>query len=74
MNHHPQPSKSPSSTTIGIIADTHGRLRAEAVTALAGSDYIPGSAGPRRFTLPVTCAILTLSPNMMDAQIIHLPI
>lgn len=32
----------------------------------------PGSAGPRRFTLPVTVAILTIEGDTLDAQIVHL--
>jgi putative phosphoesterase len=32
----------------------------------------PGSAGPRRFTLPVTLARLTVRPEGLDAAIIHL--
>ena len=32
----------------------------------------PGSAGPRRFKLPVTVAILQLSAGRMDAEIKHL--
>jgi predicted phosphodiesterase len=32
----------------------------------------PGSAGPRRFTLPVTLARLTVRPEGLDAAIVHL--
>ncbi|AZR42011.1 metallophosphoesterase family protein [Marinobacter salarius] len=49
---------------IGVIADTHSKMRPEALEALKGSDLIlhagdvlyfnPGGAGPRRFTLPIT--------------------
>jgi len=63
---------------IGVISDTHGLLRPEALAALRGADRIihagdiggpemlagleerdgvlwfnPGSAGPRRFSLPI---------------------
>lgn len=31
---------SPTSLTVGLISDTHGLLRAEALAALRGSDYI----------------------------------
>src|ERR1043166_918279 len=33
----------------------------------------PGSAGPRRFSLPVTVAILNLAGAKIDARIIDLP-
>jgi hypothetical protein len=32
----------------------------------------PGSAGPRRFTLPITVARLTLRKGGLDAAIVHL--
>ena len=32
----------------------------------------PGSAGPRRFALPVTIAFLDLGPNGLDANIVLL--
>jgi hypothetical protein len=34
----------------------------------------PGSAGPRRFRLPVTVASLTVSPHGINPRIHHLPI
>lgn len=34
----------------------------------------PGSAGPRRFTLPVTCARLWIKDGRADAEIIELPV
>jgi hypothetical protein len=34
----------------------------------------PGSAGPRRFTLPVTVAELTVSGASVDARIVELPV
>jgi uncharacterized protein len=35
----------------------------------------PGSCGPRRFQLPITCAKVTISENgQLEADILHLPI
>jgi hypothetical protein len=34
----------------------------------------PGSAGPRRFSLPVTCARLWIENGRADAEIIELPV
>lgn len=34
----------------------------------------PGSAGPRRFTLPVSLALLTISAERLDARIIELKV
>lgn len=34
----------------------------------------PGSAGPRRFSLPVTVALMTVDGHSVDAEIVHLPI
>jgi uncharacterized protein len=34
----------------------------------------PGSAGPRRFTLPVTVGRMTLRPDGCDAEIVPLPV
>jgi predicted phosphodiesterase len=32
----------------------------------------PGSAGPRRFRLPVTMARLRISPDQIEPEIVHL--
>ena len=34
----------------------------------------PGSAGPRRFSLPVTLAMLRLTPHTLDAEIVELQV
>lgn len=34
----------------------------------------PGSAGPRRFSLPVAVALLTLSPRRIDAELVELAV
>src|SRR5580692_3689033 len=102
---------------IGVISDTHGLLRPEALAALQGSDYIihagdvgdpqilnelaaiapltavrgnvdhghthvpkrelkngvlyfnPGSAGPRRFNLPVSVGRLHLTNGGLESEI-----
>jgi len=33
----------------------------------------PGSAGPRRFRLPVTMARLRILPDQIEPEIVHLP-
>lgn len=33
----------------------------------------PGSAGPRRFTLPITLARLTIDGGVIDYELVHLP-
>jgi predicted phosphodiesterase len=80
---------------VGLIADTHGLMRPEALDALQKADLIihagdigklavlerlqnlvlfvnPGSAGPRRFTLPITVAMLAVRPDRCAANIIPL--
>ncbi len=100
---------------IGLISDTHGLLRPEALAALAGCDRIfvyaihdlaeldidpraagvrvvvsgpshkplvrerdgvlymnPGSAGPRRFTLPIAVGELLVDGTSVAARIIEL--
>lgn len=85
---------------LGVIADTHGLLRPEAVAALQGADCIihagdvgnpeilttlrtiaplyvvlyfnPGSAGPRRFKLPITLGRLTIETGQLQAEIVAL--
>jgi hypothetical protein len=33
----------------------------------------PGSAGPRRFSLPISLARITVAEGRLDPEIIHLP-
>ena len=43
------------------------------ITEAGGVLYVnPGSAGPRRFTLPVTLAVLTVSTERIEARIVKL--
>jgi hypothetical protein len=107
--------------TVGLISDTHGLLRPEALAALAGSDHVihagdvgapeilealaqqpawrgirvvvsghshvprvvendgvlhvnPGSAGPRRFKLPVAVGRLRISASEVRAELVELRI
>jgi predicted phosphodiesterase len=34
----------------------------------------PGSAGPRRFSLPVSVALLTVSPSQLESRIVELSV
>ncbi|MBV9670677.1 MAG: metallophosphoesterase family protein, partial [Acidobacteriales bacterium] len=34
--------------------------------------FNPGSAGPRRFRLPITCGILTISPDSITPELVTL--
>ena len=58
--------------TIGAISDTHGLLRPQALAALAGCN--PGSAGPRRFRLPITVGRMTAEYGKLRAEIVKLSI
>ena len=88
-------------TDIGIISDTHGQVRPEALTALADCELIlhvcdigkfghshkpfsetkegvlyfnPGSAGPRRFSLPVTVGRLRVTDTGVEDHIEELDV
>ncbi len=59
----------------GIAAVIYGHSHKPSITWKNGVLYVnPGSAGPRRFSLPITLAILhfedgTLHPELIDLQI-----
>ena len=96
---------------IGVISDTHGLLRPEAIEALRGVDHIlhdrqaldldpaaagveavisghshrpliewrkgvlymnPGSAGPRRFTLPISLGLIAVDGNELLPRLVTL--
>ncbi len=62
-------------TVVGILSDTHGLLRAEALHALAGTELIhlnPGSAGPRRFRLPTCVARVRIAGKRIEPEIVTL--
>jgi putative phosphoesterase len=57
----------------GIAAVVFGHSHRPSVETRAGVLYLnPGSAGPRRFKLPVTLARLRVSGARVDAQIVEL--
>ena len=58
---------------IGIISDTHGLLRPQALYALAGCMRIlHGGAGPRRFRLPVSLTMLEIEGTRVAARTVEL--
>jgi len=82
---------------VGVIADTHGLLRTEAIEFLKRCDLIvfdavifghshqpisykkdgvlyfnPGSAGRRRFKLPVSIGRITIMESRLESEIITL--
>ena len=64
---HPKPA--------GIAAVIYGHSHKPTVDWKDGVLYLnPGSAGPRRFSLPVTVALLDLQPSGLQAEIVPLPV
>lgn len=62
-------------TAAGFDVVISGHSHRPAVTEVDGVLYLnPGSAGPRRFRLPVALAQLEISSERVDARIIHLPV
>ena len=58
----------------GFAAVLSGHSHRPSVERSRGVLYLnPGSAGPRRFTLPIAVAKLTVSPRRCDARIVELP-
>lgn len=58
----------------GFAAVLSGHSHRPSVERRRGVLYInPGSAGPRRFTLPIAVAKLTVSARRVDARIVELP-
>lgn len=59
----------------GFSAVISGHSHRPSLTELRGVRFInPGSAGPRRFKLPISVARLTLSDHGMNAELIELKI
>ena len=57
----------------GIAAVIFGHSHTPAIERRRGVLFLnPGSAGPRRFQLPVTVASLEVGPHALDARIIEL--
>jgi putative phosphoesterase len=63
----------PASGGFGVVISGHSHRAG--ITTKAGVLYLnPGAAGPRRFTLPVTLAILKIEDGHVQAEIIPLPV
>jgi uncharacterized protein len=59
--------------TVGIDVVIFGHSHKPGAERRNGVLYVnPGSAGPRRFRLPVSVAILTIDAGRVDAEIIPL--
>ena len=61
----------PAATDIGIVVSGHSHR--PSVTRRDGVVYVnPGSAGPRRFTLPVSVALLRITGPRIRTRIVEL--
>lgn len=59
----------------GFAAVIFGHSHQPGIERRDGVLYLnPGSAGPRRFTLPVTCARLWIKDGRAEAEIVELPV
>jgi putative phosphoesterase len=57
----------------GVAAVVSGHSHKPSAEVRDGVLYLnPGSAGPRRFSLPVTIALMTLAESGIDARIVEL--
>jgi len=66
-------SVDPVSEGIDVVISGHSHK--PKITETMGVLYLnPGSAGPRRFTLPVALALLTISSERLDARIVELDV
>jgi len=63
----------PHAAGIGVVL--HGHSHKPSIDHRQGVLYLnPGSAGPRRFSLPITYAILRISNAHPQAEILHLEV
>jgi len=59
----------------GLAAVVFGHSHKPSIERRGGILYLnPGSAGPRRFRLPITLARLAVSPASLEPEIIALPV
>jgi hypothetical protein len=59
--------------TVGFAAVVYGHSHKPSISTRDGVLYLnPGSAGPRRFALPVTVGRLHVSGDSLEAEIVHL--
>jgi hypothetical protein len=57
----------------GVAVVVSGHSHKPSVETKQGVMYLnPGSAGPRRFSLPITVALVTVSPDKVAARIVEL--
>jgi len=57
----------------GVSVVVSGHSHKPSVETKQGVMYLnPGSAGPRRFALPITVALVTVSPDKVAARIVEL--
>ena len=62
-----------SPTAAGVAAVISGHSHNPSIETRNNVLYLnPGSAGPRRFQLPTTVALITIMPNALDANIIRI--
>ncbi len=60
-----------SPTAAGVAAVISGHSHNPSIETRGNILYLnPGSAGPRRFQLPVTVALITITPTTLDPKII----
>jgi putative phosphoesterase len=63
----------PASAGFDVVISGHSHM--PKIERKAGVLYVnPGSAGPRRFRLPVAVARVTLTTDAIDAEIVDLPV
>lgn len=59
----------------GFAAVIHGHSHRPSVTERDGVLYVnPGSAGPQRFRLPVSLALIEVGPGGLKARLVRLPV
>jgi putative phosphoesterase len=59
----------------GVRAVIHGHTHEPAIEDKNGILFLnPGSAGPRRFTLPVSVALLHIKGNVLEAELLTLAV
>ena len=59
----------------GFSAVISGHSHSPSITQKNGVLFLnPGSAGPRRFNLPVTIALLHVDGKMVKAELVELPL
>jgi len=60
-----------SPSAAGVAAVVYGHSHKPSIETRNGVLYLnPGSAGPRRFNLPVTIALITVTADTLDARIV----